>query len=95
MKEVVFLMEQDEIMIMRSQARMMELMLPESNEVVDAYIKKILDGTDGFLSPEYRKEIGKMQRAIRIVKGTPEYVDFIEKMEIMQKLIQKEIQKQE
>lgn len=95
MKQVVFLMEQDEIMVMRMQARMMELMMPETNEMVDAYIKKILDGTDGLISEEYRKEIGKMQRAIRIVKLTPEYEEFMGKLNILQEVIAVEIKKQE
>lgn len=95
MKQVVFLMEDDEILVMRMQARMMELMMPETNEMVDNYIKKILDGTDEHISDEYRKEIGKMQRAIRIVKQKPEYVDFMEQMEILQKVIAVEMKKQE
>jgi hypothetical protein len=95
MKQVVLLMEQDEIMVLRMQARMMELMMPETNEMVDNFIKKILDSTNDLISPEYRKEIGKMQRAIRIVKTTQEYGEFMDKMNVLQKIIAKEMQKQE
>jgi hypothetical protein len=93
MKQVVLLMEEDEIMILRSQARMMELMMPETNEMIDSYIKKILDATD-HINPEWKKEIAKMQRAVRIVKQTPEYVDFMEKVNIIQNKIAEEISKQ-
>lgn len=95
MKEVVILMEQDEIMIMRSQARMMQLMMPETNEMIEAYIKKILEATNELISQEWREEIGKMQRAIKIVKKTPEYEDFMVQMNILQGKIADEMKKQE
>lgn len=93
MKAIQLFFEDDEIMILRGQARMMQLMLPESNEQIDTYIHKILEATDD-LNPEWKKEIGKMQRAIRRIKVTPEYAKFMSELGIIEKLLAKEISKE-
>jgi len=94
MKSITLLLEQDEVMTLRMLARMMQLMTPESNEQLDRFVNKILDATND-LNPEWRKEIGKMQRALRKIKTTPEYAEFQVKMKVIEKMMVKEMQKEE
>lgn len=93
MKAVQLMLEEDEVMFLRMQARMMELMLPETNEQIDSYIRKILEATAD-LDKDWRKEIAKMQRAMRRVKTMPEYDEFMEKYKVIEKLLIIEMQKE-
>lgn len=93
MKAINLLLEEDEIMLLRMQVRMMELMLPETNEQIDAFIKKILEATDE-LDSEWKKEIGKTQRAMRRVKETFQYAEFMGSLKVIEKLLVKEISKE-
>lgn len=81
------------IMLLRMQVRMLELMLPETNEQIDSFIKKILEATDD-LNPEWKKEIGKTQRAMRRVKTTTEYSQFMGSLKVIEKLLIEEMQKE-
>jgi hypothetical protein len=94
MKSINLLLEEDEILLMRMQVRMMEIMLPETNEQIDAYIAKILDATND-VSQNTRNEIGKIQRAMRRVKGTPQYVEFMATYKVVEKMLIKEMEKEE
>lgn len=92
MREIKLLLEEEEIMLMRMQARMTALIVPDMDELVDAYIRKVLEATDD-LNPELKKEIGRMQRALKRIKETAEYNEFIRHMKQLEILLVKEMEK--
>lgn len=93
MKSISLLLEDDEMMLLRSQVRMMELLLPETNETIDSFINKILEATND-LSPEWKKDIGKMQRAMRRVKETVQFTIFMNHFSNIEKLLIQELDKE-
>ena len=60
-------------------------------ELIEGFIKKVLDATSD-LDQDYKKEIGKMQRATRKIKESPFYPMFITCMQTFQSLLVKEIE---
>lgn len=94
MKSINLLLEEDEILLLRGQIRMIQIMLPETNEQIESYAKKILDATND-ISEDSRKEIGKMQRAMRRVKETFQYAEFMSSYQVLEKILIREIEKEE
>lgn len=94
MMTVQLTLEDHEVMIMRSQARMMQIFMPESTEEIDRYIAKILDATSE-IGSDWRKDIGKMQRAARRAKETLAYSVFLAAMNNLEKQLAIEMQKED
>ena len=94
MKEVCMLLEEDEILILRSQARMIGLLVPDAPEQVDVYVKKVLDATSD-ASSKTKHEIGKMQRAMRKIQKTLHYTEFKISFEKIQNMMAEEMAKEE
>lgn len=57
-------------------------------------MKKILEATTD-INQDYRKEIGKMQRAMRAIKETPFYPLLLTTMEALGKMMQEEMKKED
>ena len=93
MKEINLLLEDDEILFMRLQARILPIMIPETTEQVDSYVKKVLDATSD-ISQDSRKEIGKIQRAMRRVKKMPQYGEFMDRYKVIENLLIKYIERE-
>jgi len=93
MKAITLILDDDEIMFMRMQARMIRIMMPETNEQIESYMKKILDATSD-ISDDSKKEIGIMQRAMRRVREMPEYKEFMNNFKIVEKLLIAEMEKE-
>lgn len=95
MKPIYLLLEDDEIFILRSQVRFMQIFAPDGNdELLKSFTQKILQATSTEISEDWRKEIGKMQRALRKIKETPFYSDFMVMMEELQKKLMEEMLKE-
>lgn len=96
MKAVNLLLEDDEIMILRSGARLLPIMMPEmaEHELVQNYCKKILEATAG-IGQDWKKEIGKMQRAMRRLQGTPDFQRFIDQYKLIETLLVQEMTKED
>lgn len=93
MKAINLLLEEDEIMLLRMQIRLMQIMLPESNEQVDGFIKKILDAT-AEAGEDTRKDIAKMQRAMRRIKETPFFEELTSVIKQLEKILIEEMEKE-
>lgn len=98
MKAVNLLLEDDEIFLLRGQVRMMQLFVSDmaeggGEELIQSFSKKILEAT-GNIDGDYRKEIGKMQRAIRKIKETPFYPLLLSTMQTLQTMMVKEMEKE-
>lgn len=99
MKEVNLILEDDEIFLLRGQVRMLQLFVPDmaeggGEELINSFSKKILEAT-GNIDSDYRKEIGKMQRAMRKIKATPFYPLLLSTMQTLQTMMVQEIQKED
>ena len=94
MREISLLLEEDEIFLMRAQARMFQVMSIEENDLIDSYMAKVLQATES-LGQDWRKEIGKMQRAMRRIRATPLFAELQIKLADLQKALVEEMQKEE
>lgn len=94
MKPIYLLLEDDEIFILRSQVRFMQIFAPETDELLNSFTKKILEATNNEISEDWRKEIGKMQRALRRIKQTPFFEEFMVSMNELQKKLMEEMLKE-
>lgn len=99
MTPITLILEDDEMFYLRGFMRQMELMLPDIDNSGDetalhTLMKKIIEATVN-VSPEWRREIGKMQRAIRKVRGTPEYAEMLGAMQALTNKMQEEIAKED
>lgn len=83
MNHIQLFLEDDELLLLRSSVKLIQMfdldMDQGSKELTDSYCTKISDATN-MLSPEWRKEIGNTQRAIRAL---PQEVKDRFKSEIM------------
>ncbi|MEQ1888351.1 MAG: hypothetical protein ABL951_04115 [Alphaproteobacteria bacterium] len=95
MQEINLLLESDEIGFLRLNARMMALFNPEGNEMVEQFITKVLSATDEFVSDEQRKEIGKLQRAIKSIRNKPLWPMLIAIMKELEMAMIEEMKKEE
>lgn len=99
MTPITLILEDDEMFYLRGFMRQMELLLPDMADSRDetafhTLMKKVIDATVD-VSPEWRREIGKMQRAIRKIRGTPEYAEMLGAMQVLTNKMQEEMAKED
>lgn len=96
MKVITLMLEDDEQFIIRSFIKQLEIMAPDIGagdyEPLQNLSRKIVEATQD-LSQEWKNDIGRMQKAARAVRGTPQYVEFLAANEILTKLIIEEMKK--
>lgn len=93
MKQITILMDESEILILRGQVRMLQIMDIDESELMASYTQKILQATED-IDFDTRKEIGKLQRAMRRIKASAAFPFILTFMKSFGELIQDELNKE-
>lgn len=96
MKAITLLLEDDEQFILRAIIKQLEIMSPDIEggdfEPLKNMSKKIVEATND-LGQEWKNDIGKLQKSVRAVRGTPEYKAMINASVKLNELIVEEMKK--
>jgi hypothetical protein len=92
MKNINLILDDQEILLLRMQARLMPILLPEMDEMTSSFCDKVLSATVD-CPDDARREIGKAQRAFRAVKQTQQYAEFMRAYSVVMGLVQEEMDK--